>query len=50
VYYSKLPYNVIARPEAREKMSQNVKSFFQPQAAKKMAEQIVNLQYENNEE
>lgn len=37
-------------PEAREKMSQNVKSFFQPQAAKKMAEQIVNLQYENNEE
>lgn len=37
-----------SKPELREKMSHNVKSFFQPQAAKKMAEQIVNLQYENS--
>lgn len=33
----------------REQMSHNVKSFFQPQAAQKIAEQIVNLQYGNEE-
>jgi UDP-N-acetylglucosamine--N-acetylmuramyl-(pentapeptide) pyrophosphoryl-undecaprenol N-acetylglucosamine transferase len=35
--------------ELRKTTSQNVRAFFQPQAAQKMAEQIVNLQYENEE-
>lgn len=36
--------------ELRHKISQNVKLFYQPQTAAKMAEQIVNMQYDNHEE